>query len=177
MICRRLAYEGLAGCPSRLGRPCRGTRSYHHPPSFHHHHPQSMLHQIPSISFTIHFVTRRVYAGQSIFGFFNFSIQRVGEMNFLKGITSCTDGRTSSGHGRFEETLRVSLSLKRIRSFLFCFILRIRLCHLASYLDLYSAVSAVAFRVSGSFAALFPLLATSPHKRTKSVIKEKRKQT
>lgn len=40
------------------------------------------------------------------------------------------------------------------------------------YLDLYSTISAVAFRVSGSLAAFFPLFTTSPYKRTESVKKK-----
>lgn len=45
------------------------------------------------------------------------------------------------------------------------------------YLDLYSTISAVAFRVSGSLAAFFPLFTASPYKRTESVKKKKRDST
>lgn len=41
------------------------------------------------------------------------------------------------------------------------------------YLDLYSTISAVAFRVSGSLAAFFSLFTASPYKRTESVKKKK----
>lgn len=40
---------------------------------------------------------------------------------------------------------------------------------LLSYLYLYSAITAVALCISGSFATLFPFLAASPHERTEAV--------
>lgn len=67
----------------------------------------------------------------------------------------------------------VSFANLKFRSLLLRTKVQTRFIHdsLFSYLDLYSTISAVAFRVSGSFAALFSLLTASPYKRAKPVTK------
>jgi len=185
-IYRQLACEGPEGCRCRREhRPYRGTRScHHHPPSLRRHCPQSTLHQIPSKSFVWN-VCNIYFRHVS---FFSFKQHEREDSRSLKS----SDGRLKEvwkikSHVRlfffiqkiiliFQISLHVIRTLelatleldlifrRSVEKIFFSFVFSL----LCSHLDLYTAVSAVAFGISGGFVAFLPLFAAPPNKWAKS---------